>query len=849
MEPSIYRYILKHTLKDQVLILLLTLVSFPIVYASLEVPKHIINSAINGKDIPDAVMGYPVDQLGYLFFLSGLFLLLVVINGAIKYVLNVYRGVVGERMLRDLRLELFSRILRFPIPHFKKVSQGEIIPIVTAETEPLGGFIGEAFALPAFQGGLLITYLFFIFNQDALLGVAAVALYPLQMWVIPKLQAKVNQLGKQRVLAARRLGDRIGDSIAGIQEIHAFGAAGRERSNVLERVQHIFMIRLRIYKLKFFIKFLNNFLSKVTPFFFYSIGGYYVIKGELSLGALIAVLAAYQDLDAPWKELLKFYQTKEDVRIKYEQIIEQFDPEGLLPEALQSGKAELLPVEQLSLMARNVSYAEYSNVNIVNNLSVELLPQQHTAIVGPEGSGKTEFAKLLTRLLQPKTGRIELAGQNIQLLNEQTLSKHVAYVGAHAHFFAGTIRENLYYGVDPESASESASCHCQQQVDKVDSEVMDLLAEVQLQDDVYHYGLQSYIDPEQDPDLAAAVLELRHALRASLHAAEMDDLVEFFDWDKYNENLSVAENLLFGSSRTISLDYNKLARHPLIHQSLKEVDLMGEALRVGYELAKIMVELFADVEPGSDLFERFSFIKSEELPEYKQLLTKTSVDSLLKLPVTQQEMLLVLLFQLVPARHRLGLLTESRKTKLLLVRKKLFLALQKEAHDLQLYDANEYNAALTLQENILFGKIVYGQARAQTEISQRIDELVQEYQLRAQIMCYGLDFSVGTSGSRLSVATRQKLAIVRALLKKPNFLIVNQATSVLDLGAERHIIHCVLKRMKDQGVCWILGRIEQTSAFDYVLVMEKGHIVDQGEYASLKDNSPAFQTLLTGSTG
>ncbi|MGI0116510.1 ABC transporter transmembrane domain-containing protein [Zooshikella sp. RANM57] len=841
MEPSIYRYILKHTLKDQVLILLLTLVSFPIVYASLEVPKHIINSAINGKNIPDSVMGYSLDQFDYLFFLSGIFLLLVVINGAIKYVLNVYRGVVGERMLRDLRLELFSRILRFPIPHFKKVSQGEIIPIVTAETEPLGGFIGEAFALPAFQGGLLITYLFFIFNQDALLGVAAVALYPFQMWVIPKLQAKVNQLGKQRVLAARRLGDRIGDSIAGIQEIHAFGAAERERTNVLERVQFIFLIRLRIYKLKFFIKFLNNFLSKVTPFFFYSVGGYYVIKGELSLGALIAVLSAYQDLDAPWKELLKFYQTKEDVRIKYEQIIEQFHPEGLLPEALQTGKAESLPVEQLSLTARNVSYAEYSNVNIVNNLSVELIPQQHTAIVGPEGSGKTEFAKLLSRLLQPKTGRIELAGQNIQLLNERTLSKHVAYVGAHAHFFAGTIRENLYYGMDPESDSESTSC--QQQVD---NDVMELLAEVQLQDDVYHYGLQSYIDPERDPDLAAAVLELRHALRVSLHAAEMDDLVEFFDWDKYNENLSVAENLLFGSSRTISLDFNKLARHPLIHQSLKEVDLMGEALRVGYELAKIMVDLFADVEPGSDLFERFSFIKSEELPEYKQLLTKTSLDSLMKLPLAQQEMLLVLLFQLVPARHRLGLLTESRKTKLLLVRKKLFLALQKEAHDLQLYDANEYNAALTLQENILFGKIVYGQARAQTEISQRIDELVKEYELRTQIMCYGLDFSVGTSGSRLSVATRQKLALVRALLKKPNFLIVNQATNVLDLGAERHIIHCVLKRMVGQGVCWILGRIEQTSAFDYVFVMEKGHIVDQGEYTKLKENSQAFQALLTG---
>ena len=178
IDPSIYRYILKHTKKDQIFVLLLTLLSMPVIYASLEIPKIIINSAISGLGVPDDILGFEVTQIDYMLSLCFLFLALVLIAGGLKYVTNVYRGVVGERMLRRFRFDLFSRILRFPNHRFKQVSQAEMLPMITAETEPLGGFIGDAFALPAFQGGLLFTYLFFIFNQDLFLGLAAVALYP-----------------------------------------------------------------------------------------------------------------------------------------------------------------------------------------------------------------------------------------------------------------------------------------------------------------------------------------------------------------------------------------------------------------------------------------------------------------------------------------------------------------------------------------------------------------------------------------------------------------------------------------------------------------------------------------------
>jgi ABC-type multidrug transport system fused ATPase/permease subunit len=303
MDRSIFGYILRHSKTAQLTILAMTAASFPFLYAMLDLPKTIINDAMANAG-GGTVFGIKLDQVEYLFTLCGIFLVLVLINGGFKYVINVYKGIVGERMLRRLRYELYSRIMRFPLPHFRRVSQGELVQMITAEVEPLGGFISQAFALPAFQGGTLLTILAFMFAQDPVLGLAAVILYPFQIWIIPKLQRQVNLLGKARVKQVRRLAERIGETSQGVRDIRANDTTQYERARFGKELGVVFNIRLSIYKKKFFIKFLNNFLAQLAPFFFYAIGGYLVIQGDLTLGALVAVIGAHEKLYAPWKELL-----------------------------------------------------------------------------------------------------------------------------------------------------------------------------------------------------------------------------------------------------------------------------------------------------------------------------------------------------------------------------------------------------------------------------------------------------------------------------------------------------------------------------------------------------------------
>ena len=133
---------------------------------------------------------------------------------------------------------------------------------------------------PLIQGGTLLVIITFLFVQNPIMGLAAVSLYPLQAYVIPKLQRRVNQLGKQRVRAVRKLSERIGEAIAGVQEMHGHGTSTWERADFSDRLGIIFKIRFEIYQRKSFVKFLNNLLNQMVPLLFYSIGGYLVIQGE-----------------------------------------------------------------------------------------------------------------------------------------------------------------------------------------------------------------------------------------------------------------------------------------------------------------------------------------------------------------------------------------------------------------------------------------------------------------------------------------------------------------------------------------------------------------------------------------
>lgn len=176
-----------------------TLLTFPILYISLELPKRIINDAIGGSGEGVVVLGITLSQVQFLMVLCFGFLIAVLANGLLKMRLNTMKGLLRERLLRRFRFQLLTRILRFPRSYFRNTSQGELVSMVTSEAEPLGGIMGNMVSQPVLQAGQMLTILAFLFAQSFWFGLAAIALIPLQAWIIPLLQRQINLLNKGRI--------------------------------------------------------------------------------------------------------------------------------------------------------------------------------------------------------------------------------------------------------------------------------------------------------------------------------------------------------------------------------------------------------------------------------------------------------------------------------------------------------------------------------------------------------------------------------------------------------------------------------------------------------------------------
>ncbi|WP_237065878.1 ABC transporter ATP-binding protein [Loktanella sp. M215] len=334
LDPSLVVTVLRYSRLQQAAMIGLSLLSMPILYVTLELPKKIVNNALNSSNFPANFMGLPLNQVEFLLMLCGLYLVAIVLNGGNKYVLNVFKGFVAERVLRRLRLLIYRQWRSDPTT----ARQSEIIPILAQEVEPIGGFAADVLALPILQGGTLATILLFMFVQDPLLGAAALTILPLQLILLPKLQRRVNALSRTRIKEVRCLGRTLGDQL--LSDMKGKG----DISRIAASLRDLERIRRRIFRLKFFIKALNNFLTSLTPFLFYSLGGYFVIEGRISLGALVAVLAAHKDFSAPLKELFAYYQALEDTRIRYAEIMNFFTPRSSIT-AIQTVNAAPYRVE------------------------------------------------------------------------------------------------------------------------------------------------------------------------------------------------------------------------------------------------------------------------------------------------------------------------------------------------------------------------------------------------------------------------------------------------------------------------------------------------------------------------
>ena len=206
--------------------------------------------------------------------------------------------------------------------------------------------------------------------------------------------------------------------------------------------------------------------------------------------------------------------------------------------------------------------------------------------------------------------------------------------------------------------------------------------------------------------------------------------------------------------------------------------------------------------------------------------------------------LLALTFRLVKSRHRLGVMDETMPQRIVAARAEFNRRYRDRDDVCEFFQADRFSAGLSIQDNILFGRVAFDQANAQSRISALVRDIAAEEGLNGDLVRLGLEFDVGSGGSRLSYSERQRLAIARGLMKNPDLLVFNEPTSGLEPAAELRLLRAVLAWAKGRTVLWALSRAELAREFDRVLVFADGQLVEEGKFEELERGGNALAQLV-----
>ncbi|MBY5454174.1 ABC transporter ATP-binding protein [Rhizobium leguminosarum] len=278
----------------QTMLLLLSIVLFTVSILPLEVQRRIINGATHGSSINSILV------------LAFAYLALVLTEGGVKLVLNIYRGWIGEIAIRWLRIAVLDARKQHLDEH-TTLAEGVEMSIVIAEAEPVGGFVGTSISEPVLQAGVLAAVGSYMIYLQPLLALAVAAVFIPQTILVPILQSLINQRVKTKITVMRHLSE----------EMVEHDSSPKASHNRAARVQRLFATNMSIYKLKYSLNFLINLMFQLGFAGIFALGGYYVITGRIEIGTVVAFIAGLNKISDPWGALVDWYRDLKVTQVKY----------------------------------------------------------------------------------------------------------------------------------------------------------------------------------------------------------------------------------------------------------------------------------------------------------------------------------------------------------------------------------------------------------------------------------------------------------------------------------------------------------------------------------------------------
>ena len=377
-----------------------------------------------------------------LIFLAAIFIFMHAANSGIMLFHGFITTELGQRLIYDMRNQLYDHIQQFPLSYFENNKTGEIMSRLMNDVNSLEqAIVGPVvtFITDMFKFGWI---LYFCIKLDwQLTGVA--------LFVCPFISLCTYNFGKRIRKVFRSLRDKtaelnalIQDNISGIKVIAGFAKEAEEMERFRNKNYDNYNLYVRILKLVSTLRPIVDLLTETGAVIVICFGGYKVLQGQLSAGTFVIFFPYLQMMYSPITGLTRFYNQVQRAIASTERIFEILDTPSELKDAPNA--IDLPPVRGI-VEFRHVHFRYNQDMDVLTDINISACTGQMIALVGPSGSGKTTLTKLIPRFYDPTKGEIIIDGYNIKDVRLHSLRRQMAMVLQEPFLFNDSVKANIAY--------------------------------------------------------------------------------------------------------------------------------------------------------------------------------------------------------------------------------------------------------------------------------------------------------------------------------------------------------------------------------------------------------------------
>lgn len=379
-----------------------------------------------------------------------------------SFIQNYNLNYVGEKIVVDIRCELYAHFQTLSIRFYNDRRVGELISRIASDvtvartvlTGNISNFLQQSLTL---VGSVAIM---FYLNWRLTLFIVV---------LMPIIVAVAFVLGS----AIRRASTRVQDEIAGatvvaeevfqnIREVKSFVRENYEIARYNGAIEIAFRAAVKLLRIRSVFGPIIAFVAFAGLALTLWFGGREVLDGRLSAGELIAFLIYGLTVAASFAGVISMYSQVQEALGATKRVFEILDTQ---PDIVDAPKAKKLAKVQGAISLRNVSFAYEDELEVVRDISLDIEAGEIIALVGPSGAGKSTIFNLIPRFYDVDAGAICIDGHDIRDLTQRSLRSHIGIVPQETLLFGGSIRENILYGKLDASedemveAAKSANAH------------------------------------------------------------------------------------------------------------------------------------------------------------------------------------------------------------------------------------------------------------------------------------------------------------------------------------------------------------------------------------------------------